>query len=335
MDPATGLPATLPSQDAVLQTGKYQIPIYNEIPRLSRPLTYENLSKLERIPCATLLIRVERAPTDPKGNSISIATVSENQSKELGMLKLPPKYITGEYNNHYVDLLKNELRIYDEKIIRKDPLVTESLDHLKEIARNDKNFKKKIKKLFKKKAVEELLPDEFISCLFDDVERAPQELIDVNYFSQYIPEIGFRFSLDLIFHCDPYQIYAAVCSINPPGSLYQEEPGYEKVIVFNEIDFDSNVKGQKFTETFYSFVNVPSNEKVHMIVDLKAIKFKKTGEVEIKDYAWTIYPVFQHLEVDDNVLTKELYVRSGLHMMPLFQGKVRSDLVKELVRVDN
>jgi len=130
-------------------------------------------------------------------------------------------------------------------------------------------------------------------------------------------------------------IYVAVCSINPPGSLYQDEIGFEKVIVFNEVDFNSHVKGQKFLETFYAFVNVPPSENVHMIIDIKAIKFDKKGETTIKDYAWTIYPIFSLLEIDDDINTKEIFIRSGMNMIPLFQGKVRSDLVKELVKQED
>lgn len=128
-------------------------------------------------------------------------------------------------------------------------------------------------------------------------------------------------------------MYVAICSINPPGSLYQEEKRNEKVIVYNEINFDSNVKAQKFLETFYAFVNVPTDENAHMIVDIKSIKFRKKGVTEVNDYAWTIFPLFTTLNTDDDVNTTEVFVRSGIFMMPLFQGKVREDIINNLVNV--
>jgi len=144
------------------------------------------------------LIRIEKAPTDPRGKSISITDVDEQQRIDLGMLRLPPKYFLGEYNNQYIDETKEERIIFSQKILRKDPLVTESLVVLRQIFENDKNFKKKIKKNLKKKSVNLLSTEEFVDNLFDDVNRPTKELINMNYFSQYIHELGFRFSVDLV-----------------------------------------------------------------------------------------------------------------------------------------
>lgn len=144
------------------------------------------------------MIRIEKAPTDPRGKSISITDVDEQQRIDLGMLRLPPKYFLGEYNNQYIDETKEERIIFSQKILRKDPLVTESLVVLRQIFENDKNFKKKIKKNLKKKSVNLLSTEEFVDNLFDDVNRPTKELINMNYFSQYIHELGFRFSVDLV-----------------------------------------------------------------------------------------------------------------------------------------
>lgn len=105
--------------------------------------------------------------------------------------------------------------------------------------------------------------------------------------------------------------------------------------MYNEINFQSHVKSQKFMETFYAFVNVPTDHRAHMIIDIKSVRFRRKGPTEVKDYAWTIYPIFTTLEVDDNKATKEVFVRSGVFMMPLFQGKVRNDIVQELIKVDD
>ena len=66
-------------------------------------------------------------------------------------------------------------------------------------------------------------------------------------------------------------------TINPPGEFYQEgdEVDSRNVLVYNEVDFDSHVKMQKFMETFYAFENVSGNQGSHMIIDIKSIEFKK------------------------------------------------------------
>ena len=247
------------------------------------------------------------------------------------MLKLPPKYSSGDYNNSYVDLFEHEMRVYKEKVKRNDPLVTQTMPMIKEKYAKDKPFLKRLKKSTKKKSIKEASDMEVMMHVFGDPTKYTEDLIAVNYFSRYIMDIGFRFCLDMVLNCDPHSMFVAICSINPPGALYQDEVGYEKVIVFNEINFSSHVKSQKFMESFYAFVNVPENEVTHMIIDIKSVKFKKKGPTEVKDYAWTIFPIFTHLETDGDDSTKEFYVRSGLHMMPLFQGKVREDLVHSLV----
>lgn len=130
-------------------------------------------------------------------------------------------------------------------------------------------------------------------------------------------------------------MYIVICTINPPGGFYKDPVSLDKIVNYTEVDFNSHVKGQKFKETFYMFINVPTNQRAHMIIDVKAIKFKRKGPTEIKDYAWTVYPLFTTLETDDDLKTTEIFVRSGIYMMPMFQGKVRDDIVQQMTQVEN
>jgi hypothetical protein len=53
----------------MLNDGMYQLPIFNEDPDISAPLTYTRFDpdKLERIPTASLLIRCFKAPVNAGG----------------------------------------------------------------------------------------------------------------------------------------------------------------------------------------------------------------------------------------------------------------------------
>ena len=192
-----------------------------------------------------------------------------------------------------------------------------------------RNSFQNLKRLQNKK-YDEVSPEDVLFNIFEPFDKSSENLIDLNYFSQYIPEIGFRFSVDLVYNLDPNMMYVVICSVNPPGSFYRDEKSLDRIIVYNNIDFESRVKGQKFMETFYGFINIPIKKNTHMIVDVKSIKFRKKEATEIKDYAWTIFPLFNLLETDDNRETDEFFVKSGIFMMPLFQGKVRSDLLIDL-----
>ena len=67
-------------------------------------------------------------------------------------------------------------------------------------------------------------------------------MINLNYFSQSIPELGFRVSLDMIYNALPKRLYFAIVSLNPPGKLYDvNDMKYEKATVFKDIDFKSKI----------------------------------------------------------------------------------------------
>lgn len=66
-----------------------------------------------------------------------------------------------------------------------------------------------------------------------------------------------------------------------------------------------------------------------MIIDVKEVLIdKKTGKVTIDDFAWTIFPLFEVLEVDDNFSSAEYFVNSGLFMLPLMKGAVDPEYVR-------
>lgn len=112
--------------------------------------------------------------------------------------------------------------------------------------------------------------------LLDDPRDLDAKYINLNYFSQYIPDVGFRFSIDMVYNWNPNLIYTVLVTINPPGAFYNEGEDVDasRVLVYNEIDFDSHVRMQKFLETLYAFVNVPENQGSHMIIDIKSVEFK-------------------------------------------------------------
>lgn len=55
-----------------LHKGNYQMPIYSEYPPVTGSLTYKNFIHLERIPTASVLVRIDYASIDYDGNFISV-----------------------------------------------------------------------------------------------------------------------------------------------------------------------------------------------------------------------------------------------------------------------
>ena len=194
----------------------------------------------------------------------------------------------------------------------------------------DNKYVKKLLKDTKRRRVLDVTDKDFLDHVFLDVLKSPDDLLNLNYFSQYISEIGFRFSLDMVFNLSPGNIYVGICSVNPPGALYKSSPTNDKVVVFSDIEFESFIGAQKFTETLYTFKNVPVDFRTHIIIDIKSIKLKKGAATEVKDYAWTVFPIFSTLDTDENKSTIEMFVKSGIFMLPLINGGVRNDIVDKL-----
>ena len=151
----------------------------------------------------------------------------------------------------------------------------------------------------------------------------------MNFFSQYITEIGFRFGLEMLFNCPQDQLYIGICSINPPANFYKDKPTYDKLVVFEELDFESYTKTPRFKEAMFAFSNVPVDLNTHLLIDIKAVRFDKNGKTEISDFAWTIFPLFSVFEIEKKDKS-EIFVRSGKHMLQLFSGEIRNDVVKGL-----
>jgi len=76
--------------DRVLHSGNYQLPIFCEYPPESNLVTYEHFMNLERIPTASLLLRVDYASIDGEGNFLSIK--DEDPKRAAKAYDPPPKY---------------------------------------------------------------------------------------------------------------------------------------------------------------------------------------------------------------------------------------------------
>ena len=323
MDKNIKAPITKASEKKyVLQNGNYQLPVFSDHPNLDTPIKIEELVKLQKLPCSTLLIRVEKSPRDADNNPLRYSELKENRRYELGVVTVPPKYSQGLYNTIYCQLSLTEAEILKDKVQRADPGMMQVAAATKDILFNKSQL-----------TIPELRV--WLEGVFNNhVSSANQRMLNYNFFSQYIPRIGLRFAVEMLFNADPEFIYVVILSAMPPGNLYQKKPRFKEAIMITDIDYKSAQTAQKFHETLYTFKNLPSNHRTTFIVDIKAIKFKNKGVALMENYGWTAFPVFDDLETDDNPGTLELYVNSGLYMMPLFEGQINPDFINTMASKD-
>ena len=79
------------STDILLQNGRYQIPIYKTRVPVEKDLTMENIQALEKIPCASVLVRCYKAPVE--GDTVlSIQHTPMEEWKAKRLVVNPPDY---------------------------------------------------------------------------------------------------------------------------------------------------------------------------------------------------------------------------------------------------
>lgn len=123
---------------------------------------------------------------------------------------MPPEYKDGQYSTEYIDLSQDEIKIFKYKKQRVDPAMEETLKTIKSMKLEDKRYVKKLLKDTKRRRVLDVTDNDFLGNVFMDVVKSPDDLLDLNFFSQYISEIGFRFSLDMVFNLSPGNLYVAI-----------------------------------------------------------------------------------------------------------------------------
>jgi hypothetical protein len=211
----------------ILQSGNYQLPLFSQKPNLAPPIVIEGLTKLEKLACASLLVRIEKTPKDAKGRPLKYKDLDESKRYEMGVITLPPRYSQGLYNTFYCTVGLTESEIFREKSQRHDPDIVKAANAAKEMLGTKEPMSGPQLRVFLEKS-------------FTNTKAiAEQQMMNYNFFSQYIPKIGAKFAVEMMFNTDPKQLYLAIVSVNPPASIYQKMPKFEKAILFADIDFDS------------------------------------------------------------------------------------------------
>lgn len=116
---------------AILNNGLFQLPLYSSKQQFSFPLKKEDLFKSERLPCASLLVRIYEAPKTEDGTQILSITESPPEDWEkYGIWKPAVPYSSGLYNNETIDMLTFETENFEIRANRFDLLVKDFLKSL-------------------------------------------------------------------------------------------------------------------------------------------------------------------------------------------------------------
>jgi len=108
------------------------------------------------------------------------------------------------------------------------------------------------------------------------VDRAGEDLpmLDMNYFSYYNPEIGFRVGVECLHQLNYKEkgYFAVIASISPPGSFYKLDRNNspnDVINAFTDIDWNSYNTSIKFKEGMYTEENVEPLPGKCIVFDVK------------------------------------------------------------------
>lgn len=307
-------PSNPASVVSYLNNGNFQIPIYhlgyNTI--FKEKINLQNLNKLERITALTILCRINRAVEE--GNKIlNIDSVSENELESKKVLVKFKGYSQGKY---YFPNQPNS--------------VEDELYHYRDARLNYKCKDKSIEVLHKLGI--DINSDEIEDDVVYELEQVfskPKTRNDFRFnfhgFQKYTQTVGFSIAIDGIFQTKKRGFYIVMFGINPPGGFYKEVVSSENTYFVSEIDWDSSSSGMlAYNSKYTSIKQIPFNPNAHIIFTIKEVVFNKKREPVIKDFGFSILPLFSQDE----------YVYSGAYQLPVFKGDLDAASVATLQNGD-
>ena len=92
-------------------------------PRNFPELRNEFTHMMEKIPCASILVRIKRAAVDQDGTVLSAKTVPQNEWKDRGVVVPPPEYRDIAYSTLYCPVSDLEMQMFEGRAERiEEPL---------------------------------------------------------------------------------------------------------------------------------------------------------------------------------------------------------------------
>ena len=257
-------------REFVLNKGAHQVPLYYGAPNLKNEWSVHNLERNPKVPCSTLLIRIEPAVKAEDGQrSISVhdAGVDPSEWEDKGLLVPYKGYKNGDYDSHRCLPSDTEKRLYAFR--RKQEA----------ILLRDRAYKAKRPKI-----------DKWDDATVDDqtlrkwcaerMEQKPQDMLHPQGMVTHQPEAGFKFKV-----CGLYNLrkkaHKQVCKVifctSPPGAFYSDPKLLEDTHATMRHDWQSGVPSQKFLDDWTTFSAIKDiSPMTTMVLEVKALTLKSS-----------------------------------------------------------
>eukprot|EP01135_Chromosphaera_perkinsii_P002015 Nk52_evm62s215 gene=Nk52_evmTU62s215 len=320
VEPGTEVvPTDKDNEDVSINEGNYQLSIYSGLPDTESNLSMDSFRCNRKVPGASLLVRLIRAPKSETGAPLKSVNVMQSDWEKKGLWVPPPDYATGNYLTMYHTPTNGEFAIFKQYLERKGVIARSILsaigDGKERLLKTDKTISSWIKTKLTKKVSSEISPD----C-------------SLTYVCKYKPQYGFKVAVDGAKNLSKGRPTFAIYGLNPPASYYEPEASLQGVFFSKKLDFDSFLKAPTWTDGFRSFNRRLFNEFLALIIDLRAVdeahvavSGANTNKSKSKliEQGWAVLQVF----------TPSGYVDTGYYQLPVFQGTPPRDVLKSMQKL--
>nr|XP_033771786.1 coiled-coil domain-containing protein 17 isoform X2 [Geotrypetes seraphini] len=206
-----------------LNEGAHQLRLYHRGPALDQPLSVQALTHGGRyIPCASLLVRVVKAPVDKAQRTLH----RQEAWMKVGLIQPQPAYKNTVYYSDSVLPTSGETQLYSTMASRPVMLVREIALLLSGREAQKLSSDEKISEWIQKKLNLTLNPTPFnLSCI-----------------SHYLPSHGIKVAVDCGINLPWSGFPAAHFCLNPPGAFYFGQPWlrYDYPVFLEDVDLNSS-----------------------------------------------------------------------------------------------
>lgn len=299
--------------------GNYQMPIFSDLPKQTAPFNYEKFLYLQRIPTASILLRVVPAPRGDDGKPLT----TSNLPVEQQYYNHAGSYKDQTYNTNYFPATADEQQIMRLRRRRLDPplqtVIAGMLTMMSSSSSDATELTGKARYDFIVKNV--------------SVPKNMPPKLDLNFFSQYEPGLGFRVSVEAVHDVKIQAPLTVLANVIPPGSFFDpsrdiNEPPKD-AFIFSELNLKSKYVSQVFNEGDAVVLGfAPDQPGMSLLLTVYAYEPAKK---DYQPYGFAVMPILHEMEVDDDIETYEYFVGSGMYSVPLFKGMPSPALVTELM----
>jgi hypothetical protein len=322
----TRKPPTVNGEECVLNKGGHQIPIYYGPPNQKNSWDLDNLAIHDKVPCATLLIRI--LPAERNSSNV-VMSIYDDGTSEDDLFEIAPQYSSGYYNS-CSDLPSSAVPSEGERKLYKFRY------ELPDLMCSQRALDAKIEG---EDTWETKTDKELQTWANKRMTGKPTDIMSPSRICQYNKSAGFFFRVDLAHNIKfpsagifskAGEVLKVMYTLCPPGAKFLQEGNAEKTYFTRSSNWSSSYLAQEFADEKRTF-HVDYKENACFVIEVKGVKIVRdkkdsSEKIQVSDLGFAILPIFQPS------ISEELtgHVICGLFQIPLFQGQPPKDLIEEV-----